>query len=74
MKRDEVCDGEEELMKEGAAELLQLQEDGAGNLYWRGRRLTPADYGKLALAAMLIGAVCNLVRTGLDLGRTAGWW
>jgi hypothetical protein len=62
------------LRRIGAAELLQLQEDGAGNLYWRGRRLIAADYGKLALMTMLIGAVCNLVRMGLDLGRTVGWW
>lgn len=63
-----------QLRKIDAAELLNLAEDDAGNLYWRGRRLTAADYGKVGLAVLLIGAVCNLVRTGLDLGRTAGWW
>ena len=31
-------------------DLLNLQEDSAGNLYWRGRRLTAADYGKVGLA------------------------
>jgi hypothetical protein len=62
------------LRKLDAADLLQLHTDGAGNLYWRGRRLTAADYGKVALAVMLIGAACNLLRAGLDLGRTAGWW
>lgn len=60
--------------KIGAAGLLNLQEDAAGNLYWRGRRITAADYGGLALAAVLIGALCDLVRTVLDLGRNAGWW
>lgn len=62
------------LRKIDTAGLLNLEEDGAGNLYWRGRRLTAADYAKLGLAVMLIGAVCDLMRTGLDLGRTVGWW
>jgi hypothetical protein len=57
-----------------ASGLLQLQEDGAGNLYWRGRRITAADFGKVALAVMLIGAACDLIRTALDAGRVAGWW
>jgi hypothetical protein len=62
------------LRKIDAAELLNLQEDGAGNLYWRGRRLTAADYGKLGLVALLVGMVSNLVRTAVDLGRWVGWW
>lgn len=62
------------LRKINPRDLAHLQEDGAGNLYWRGQRLTAADYGKLALAVVLIGAVCDLMQTGLDLGRTAGWW
>lgn len=62
------------LRKIDAAELLQLQEDGVGNLYWRGRRLTAADYGKLALAIMLIGATRDIVAIGVDLWRTVGWW
>jgi hypothetical protein len=57
-----------------AATLLNLQEGGAGNLYWRGRPLTAAENGKVGLAVMLIGAACNLIRACLDLGRTAGWW
>ena len=62
------------LRKIDAAELLNPQEDGAGNLYWRGRRLTAADYGKLGLVALLVGMVSNLVRTAVDLGRWVGWW
>jgi hypothetical protein len=38
-----------------AANLLNLQEDGAGNLYWRSQRLTTADCGEVWLAVMLIG-------------------
>lgn len=56
------------------AELLNLQVDGAGNLYWRGRQLTAVDGTKLAVVVMLIGLACDLIKTGLDLGRTAGWW
>jgi hypothetical protein len=62
------------LRKINAAELLNLQEDGAGSLYWRGRRLTAADYGKLGLVALLIGMLSNLVGTAVDIGRIAGWW
>jgi hypothetical protein len=62
------------LRKIDAAELLQLQEDSAGNLYWRGRRLTTADYGKLGLIALLVGMASNLVRTAVDIGRVSGWW
>ncbi len=62
------------LKKVDAASLLHLQEDGAGNLYWRGRRITAADCAKLSLAAMAVGILANLTRTVLDLGRTAGWW
>ena len=62
------------LRKIDAAELLQLQEDGAGNLYWRGRRLTAADYAKVSLAALLIGILSKLVRMAVDIGRMAGWW
>jgi hypothetical protein len=62
------------LRKVGPAELLQLQEDGAGNLYWRGRRITAADYAKLSVAALLVGIVSNLTRVVLDIGRAANWW
>jgi hypothetical protein len=62
------------LRKIDVAELLNLQVDGAGNLYWRGRRLTAADYGKLGLAALLVGMASNVVRTVVDIGRVAGWW
>lgn len=57
-----------------AASLLHLQEDGAGNLYWRGRRITAADYARLGLAAMLISMSANLVRMAVDFGRLTGWW
>jgi hypothetical protein len=57
-----------------AAELLNLQEDAAGNLYWRGRRITAADYAKLSVAALLVGIVSNLTRMVLDIGHSAGWW
>jgi hypothetical protein len=33
-----------------------------------------AETGWLLLAVGVIGCICDLVRTGLDLGRTAGWW
>jgi hypothetical protein len=62
------------LRKIDAAGLLQLQEDGAGNLYWRGRRITAADCAKLGLAAMLISMSANLVRMTVDIGRLTGWW
>jgi hypothetical protein len=48
--------------------------DDASNLYWRGRRITAADYGKLGLAALLVGMMSNLVRTVVDIGRLAEWW
>ena len=60
------------LRKIDAAELLNLQEDGACNLYWRGRRITAADYAKLSVAALLIGVVSNLTRMVLDIGRSGG--
>jgi hypothetical protein len=62
------------LRKIDAAELLNLQEDGAGNLYWRGRRITAGDYAKLSVAALLVGVVSNLTKMILDIGRSAGWW
>ena len=62
------------LQKIDAADLLNLQEDGAGNLYWRGRRITAADFARLSVAASLIGVVSNLTRMVLDIGRSAGWW
>lgn len=62
------------LRKINAAELLNLQEDGAGNLYWRGRRINAADYAKLSMAALVVGIVSNLTRMLLDLGRAMGWW
>jgi hypothetical protein len=62
------------LRKIDTAEMLNLQEDGAGNLYWRGRRLTTADYGNLGLFALLVGIASNLVRMAVDIGRVAGWW
>lgn len=33
-----------------------------------------ADTGWLLLAIGVIGCICDLIRTGLDLGRSAGWW
>jgi hypothetical protein len=62
------------LRKIDAVELLSLQEDGAGNLYWRGRRITATDYAKLSVAALLVGMVSNLTRMILDIGRAANWW
>jgi len=57
------------------ASLLHLQEDQAGNLYWRGRKVTALrEFGKLMLVVAVIGGVCEVIRTALDLGRTAGWW
>ena len=32
------------------------------------------DTGWLLLAIGVIGCICDLIRTGLDLGRTVGWW
>ena len=60
--------------KINAAELLNLEEDSAGHLYWRGQRLTAAEYGKLGLVALLVGIASNLVRMAVDIGRVAGWW
>jgi hypothetical protein len=58
----------------GVGDLLHLQEDSARHLYWRGRRLTAADLGYLFLALTVIGAVCDLIKTGIDIGSAAGWW
>jgi hypothetical protein len=62
------------LRKISAAELLNLQEDGAGNLYWHGRRISAADHAKLSMVALVVGIVSNLTRMVLDLGRALGWW
>jgi hypothetical protein len=35
---------------------------------------TLVETGWLFLAIGVIGCTCDLIRTGLDLGRTAGWW
>ncbi len=32
------------------------------------------DTGWLLLAIGAVGCVCDLIRTGLDLGRSVGWW
>lgn len=32
------------------------------------------DAGWLLLTIGVIGCICDLVRTGLDVGRAAGWW
>jgi hypothetical protein len=61
------------LRKVSAAELLNLQVDDAGNLYWRGRRLTAGDYARISLVALLISMFSNVVRMAVDIGRLAGW-
>ena len=50
------------LRKIDAADLLNLQEYGAGNLYWRARGITARDYARLGVAALLIGVVSSLTR------------
>jgi hypothetical protein len=62
------------LRKIDAANLLNLQDDGAGNLYWRARRITARDYARLSVAALLVGVVSSLTRMVLGIGRSAGWW
>lgn len=62
------------LRKIGVAALLHLREDSAGNLYWRGRRLTASDYGLIFVVAALIGVTCDVVKAAIDIGTAAGWW
>jgi hypothetical protein len=63
-----------QLRKIDAADLLHLQVDDAGNLYWRGRRVTAAECANIGLVALLVGMLSNLVRMGVDIGRVARWW
>jgi hypothetical protein len=37
-------------------------------------RKTSVDAGWRLLAIGVIDCICDLIRTGLDLGRTAEWW
>jgi hypothetical protein len=74
MERDEVRDGEAEIAEDRCGRAAEPSGDSAGNLYWRGRRITAADYAKVSLVALLVGIVFNLVRTVLDIGSAADWW
>ena len=33
-----------------------------------------AEFVYLFLALAVIGAVCDLIKTGIDIGSAAGWW
>jgi hypothetical protein len=57
------------------AKLLRLQEDDAGNLYWRGRRINVArNFAAVFVLVAVVGAICQAVATVLAVGRSAGWW
>ena len=54
---------------------LHFQQDEAGNLYWRGRRINAArDFAIVFMAVAVLGAICQAVATVLAVGRSAGWW
>ena len=57
------------------AHLLYFQQDDAGNLYWRGRRINRArDIAVVFMLVAVVGAICQTVAIVLAVGRSAGWW
>jgi hypothetical protein len=32
------------------------------------------DFGVVLMLAAIVGAISQLVRTGIEIGRAAGWW
>jgi hypothetical protein len=36
----------------------------------RGRR----DYAMVLMLTAVVGAICHIADTAIDLGRSAGWW
>lgn len=39
-----------------------------------GRRHPAHDFGVLLMLAAVVGAVSQLIGTGIEIGRAAGWW
>lgn len=39
-----------------------------------GRRHAAHDFGAVLMLAAVIAAIAQLVGTGIEIGRAAGWW